>query len=301
VSDIGSVVASLKQSAGLPTQGVNQGGDSPVPSNARQSVAQQNENVATILKAANDKMAAQANEGGQSELEKALEAKDKAISDLRAQNEQLNQANLAKLDGIEALLRQSTEQPKGEDPINIPGLSDEIDNLPADLQIAKLKEAVSNIRDSVVSELRSRDENIKRVFGPLASEVSQLKQIKDRNMVTERFPHFDYPKYEGEIAQLRAELPAMSALEAASVVAAKHDPKMLLSDEPTAPVVMEQRPSMDAASGHRTGNSQPQESEEDISALLKDAIVKSRNSGNTSQANRLLEELLKRKVKPSFL
>lgn len=296
--DLGSVVSALKASEGLPTAGVNSDGDSPLPSNAgRMTVQQQNDSVAQILRDAQTKVA-QAGQSDASGLDRALEAKDKAIADLREQNEQLHQANLTKLESIEKVLQQATAKPIAEPQINIPGLSDNIDSLSADEQLKNIKDAFSQLRDGFVNELKTRDQNLKGLLGPLMNEVNQMKQIKDRNMVVEQFPNFDYQKYEGDLMKLRAEVPAMTALEAASIVAAKNDPKMLLPREPSAPVVMQPRPSMDTASGSRMNSqSSQQENPEEMMGLLKSAIVKSHNTGNSTQANRLIEELLKRKVK----
>ena len=295
--DVNDLAVALKKAEGLPTSDVNIGTAPSVAQSVNQpnqTVVQQNANVATILQDAQAKASAAA-APQESEMDRILAMKDKAIEDLKSQNSQLNLAQKSQLDKIEGFLTKGAEKPQEPAPIDLPGLPENVDDLPAELQLKAMQDTIAAMKTATTTELKTRDENLRKMLGPLANEVNQMRQIKDRNQVMDQFPNFDYDANINDINALRTEVPAMTAIEAASVVGSRVDVNMLLPSEAAVPEVMGSRPSMEAASGTR-GSSAPQEDKVDIADQLKGMIVSSHQSGNTAQAAKLTEALLKQKL-----
>ena len=300
--DFNQVSAALKQAHGLPTQAVNTEGSSAAPSNLGEPNAtpvQQNKNVAQILQSVGNEAPTQP-----SEVERILAAKDKALEASSAQIEQLNNAQQEMYKKLEEFMGSQAQTPANapEPQINLPGLPDNIDDLPAEDQLKTALETVNQLKSSLAEELKNRDQNLKNMLGPLAFQVNEMRQMKDKTQVVEQYPAFEYDKYKPDMDKLRAEVPQITALEAAQIIAAKNDPKMLLPVEADAPVTMPTRPSMEAASGTRgpTTTAEANNKEGEINSQLMDAIVGSHRAGNTSQAHQLTDALLKRKVSNIF-
>jgi len=297
VGVIANVIAAAKQAEGLPTQGVNSEMDSPPTSDAIQPGMSQQDQLSSVSKILQDiqSRSAPPQDSGESEIMRALAAKDKAIADLKAQNEHLNASQMSLNEKIEGILASTTSKPQEPAPINIPGLPSNINTMSADEQLAIMRETLVSTQAEVAKQLKERDEQFKKLFGPLASEVGQMKEIKDRNQVLQKYPKFDYEANKKNIDKLRAELPGITALEAATIIGAQTDPRVLLSDEPEAPPVMSTRPSMSAAS-LQSRNVQTGPDDGEILNTLRHNIRYAQAQGNTTQANSLIEAALKKKL-----
>jgi hypothetical protein len=297
------IVSALKQAEGLPTADVkpitpapsavvgarsNQPNDTPVQ---QQLQAQQ------IMQ---DIQSRQSQPVQQTEAERALAAKDKAIADLKAEKENLQLSNQSSLEKIEQLLTQLTTPKAPDQPVipDLPGLPDDINDRPADEQLKAVMGAYTDLKNRLGQELSNRDKQIIATFTPLVKEVQVMAAEKDKRQVLDAHPNFDYDKYLPEINQMRAELAGATALEAARLVALKHDDQAALSrSEPQVPVTEASIPSMQTASGMQPGVQDPRSDDSaQIVGQLRDAIGQANFRGNTAASSQLMEQLLKVKL-----
>lgn len=226
-----------------------------------------------------------------------LSVKDKAIEDLRLQNEGLQQ-NVASLTDkmqqfMDALAKPQDNKAKTPE-LRLPEIPDDISQRPADEQVSILTKAYSDLQSTVKGEFTTQHENLKKFLGPLAFEVAEMKKAKDRQMVSERFPKFDWKKNQQGFEKKMFTVPGLSPLEAAKLVA---DPQELLQSEPTPDYSERTLPSVAASSGRpASAQSANEPSDADVSRRLSSAIVGAHQRGNSVQAKQLFDVFLKHKL-----
>ena len=293
-------VAALKGQAGLPT-GVKLEAASPaVPSTPivepvgtpAQQEAQAAELVARIRQGAPAVT--------QSPAEAILAAKDAAIKDQGERIEKLTQMSQNTTDKVEQLLNQLSAPTEANKPqeLNLPGLPEGIEDLPAEEQLRIQSETINSLRSEVKNVLQERDDGLKKLLSPLAKEVGQMKQERDKKSVQDTFPNFDYDSNLEAMLQYQAETGWTSTMaEAASVVGGRTDPKSLLPNEASIPHVESSRPSASMAAG--VPGADPINAPADpatVSRQIRDAIVVAQQSGNNLRAQELQQEYLKNKL-----
>ena len=301
MSDMNSAVAALKGQSGLPTAGVKQTQAVASPPAASTKPVEPIGTPALQEAQARD-MVTQINQGAPTpqptEAERILAAKDQAISDQAAQINALTQTQTNQAQKVEELLTRlntSTEEKPPEGP-TLPDLPANFDELPADEQLKVQRDAFTSLRSELQNQLKQRDDDLKRAIAPMASEVSKMVQVRDKESVREAFPNFDCDTHKPAIDQYRAEMGwRATAVEAAAVVAAKLDPNMLVTPEATAPHVEVSRPSTQSVSGMPV-NQAPDTDRKSVENQLSQAIVQSHATGNSARAGQLSAALLKSKL-----
>lgn len=297
--DVNAAVAGLKGKLGLPHQGVNPpAGATPTPASQTPNMpaaspADQIARAQAILSGISDAPTVPTEDATAA----ALAAKDKAIADMQTRLENIQAASNAQTEQMAALL-EKLSPPKTAPKIpvpDLPGLPDGYEDLPADEQVKTVVNAFNSLRDSLSTTLTQDREGLFRALGPLGKQVREMQEFRDKQMVEERYPNFDWDAHKPDVDKIRAELPEATALEAAVLVAHRTDPSLLTIPDARAPVTMDTRPS---APPTQVGTS----SQDNIDALqsrvseLRNASVSERLAGRSGAANKLFDEMLKAKL-----
>lgn len=297
---LSSAVGSLRAGLGLPTNDVNTAqGSSPAqstqqsPASDRQSVspASQSREAAEIIR--------QATEPRQPEPpsdDRGTQAKDEAITDLRARLEhsQKSQEELnAKLTQLMEATMPKKQEPQ-EDPL--PEMPEMPEGITADEALKLLYEHQKRYQESVNSRIQKRDEALKGLLGPIVNEVKETAAYKDRMNVLERYPNFDYDAHKDEMDALRYQVRGLTQLEAAQLVALKHDRHdMLKASEPAAPAVEASLPSVRSATTQPSAPVANEPNAEDTKRSLQNAVVNLHQQGKGLAANQVIDQLLRMK------
>ena len=248
--------------------------------------AQQNANAAAVLSQINAP-AAPVQEAGSAQKDKAIADQQERIQNLQnavnSQTEKLTQF-------MDAL--SSAKENKTQPEVNLPSIPADIQERPAEEQVSILTNAYNELQSTVKDTFKQEREQLKAFLGPFAYEVQQMSKIKDKNLVAEAFPNYDWDANLEAYEAKRRVMPGLSAIEAARLVA---DPAQLVEAEPAVPSSEATLPSIEAASG-RVPSSQPQV---DAGALIQrynTAITDAHRRGNSVQAKQLIDGSLKQRL-----
>jgi len=301
VVDINQTVAGLKGSLGLPTQDVNTvaapstaTGQAPAPQNT--TPVQQAQNAQQILASISQP---QTEAVAQTEAQRIMAAKDKALEDTKAQIEQLTLSQQSQTEKIGELLEQlkpkQTQQGRIPAP-TLPGLPEGFDDLPANEQVATLKESFNNLQSEVANVITKDREGVLNVLGPMGGQLRKYQDQNDKVAVETKYPNFGWDAHKADIDKIRAELPGIQALEAAELIGHRVDPNLLTIPEPSAPVSMGTIPSQQSATGAQQTTADQSSNLADTIKQLQNAIVTERYAGRNASANQLTDALLKAKL-----
>jgi hypothetical protein len=290
-------VAGLKASLGLPTQGVNQNaGNPPVPAapkpNVPPSPAQQQAKANEIL----------ANVGTQQvpadQSANVMAAKDKAIDDLRTQNQQLADAMNKQTEQMAQLLERTAPPATGNQAPQIPvpempALPDNIDQLPAE-EVLKIvaenqKATQAAVRDFIVEDRKAW----LNMVGPLVQGVNESREHKAKQEVEAAYPKFNWDQHRQDVQAKMAEVGNLKPIEAAQLVAMEKDPSLLDQPDVAPPVSMPTVPSAPSTGAPPQANDQEFFQRQHA---LRDASIQQRQQGNSTTANSLFDQWLAGKV-----
>lgn len=297
--NLDGVVGALKRSMGLPAD-VKQGDASSAPHaqpNAPRATPQEQlQNAQATIQAAQEATAgagAQEQDAGDANKDAALAAKEAQIAELTS----ALQSQTEKIGDLISKwqVKDAPEPPKEPE---LPALPENFAELPAAEQLSALVDTFKSVREDMGKRLIARDNDLKALLGPLVKEVRETAAEKDKRQILEQYPKFEYQKYAPEIDTLRRQVFGLSALEAAQLIALKHDANMLTKPSAQAPVVEASRPSMRAAADTSGGRNRAAEPEDNSAAIrsLQAGILKAQQSGGSVEANKLIEQLLRIKA-----
>uniref|UniRef100_A0A6H1ZG73 Uncharacterized protein n=1 Tax=viral metagenome TaxID=1070528 RepID=A0A6H1ZG73_9ZZZZ len=304
MASIADAVVALKRSKGLPTQDVK---PSAAPSTARSAevAAARNrvapaEQVANAVASANELSALMSSTPEPEPDTSVVEKKDQAIDDLKERLDNLSQVNSSQADKLQKTLdllqglsdTVTKKQADANKPVEPPP---DVSNLPTEDAIKELARWVA--RDEIKGIVKQADENWKGILGAFAQQVRSASEVTDQIQVNKAFPRFDWDAHKAAVYEYRSKFPGVRLAEAVAVVAAQTDPNQLLPAEKRAPVTMESRPSMAAASGQpgQPNRTDPDAQKTKVMQEIFGRIRDANRRGATIERNKLAEQLLKAK------
>jgi chromosome segregation ATPase len=235
------------------------------------------------------------------EKARALKAKDDAIADLRSQNEQLQAAQQSLTAEMQKLVgelqRQNAPAPVAAP--ELPGLPENINDLPADEQLRVTVDAFQKLRAELDNRLHQNSDQLRQFLSPLGGQMKKMSEWQEEKQITETYPNFPYGEQKKEMDALRAEFKGMmTGIEAAQQIAAKTgNLDWLQQPEPSAPVVEASRPSVEAVSGPAPTIQNPQSEQwaQGISQL-NEVARQAHLQGRGNLANSIVDEVLRQKL-----
>lgn len=301
--DISSAVSNLKTSLGLPTAGVKQQvmASPPITGANRPTInnpASQIDQARAILDGITSQSASAP--PVESEQARAIEAKDRALQEEKQRSEQLNAALQSQTEQITKLVEQlsADRAPSRNAPPEppLPGLPENLTGLPVEEQLKTMMESYTKLQSELQSRLNNHNESLKKFLSPLGNRMRELSEWQEAKQIAETYPKFRLDEFKQKMGQYRAEMPGMTALEAAELVAAKNDPSMLMPDDAVAPVVEASRAPIHTASGN-AGIQNPQ-SDQYASAIAQlNAVARAAHgSGQSVLAGNAIDQILKLKL-----
>lgn len=292
--DMNRVAQGLKGQMGLDT-GVNTPEASPATVNAQQNQpadtpAQQQANTQQVLSDLKNPPQQQA-----SEQDQILAKKDQAISDQRAQIEGLQNnvsALTEKMGQMLEALAPAQGQKQQQPEVKLPDIPSDINERPAEEQINILTDAYSKVTKLVDDRFTALDDRDKKLLGPMAHEVMELKKVRAEESAKALYPNFDLDRHREDFHK-KLFTTGLSPTEVARLVA---DPSELVP-EPESDPSQEVLPSVQATTGQAPqGQTNDAADRAQYVNNLHGAILKSHQQGNTMQAKGLVDELLKTKL-----
>lgn len=300
-ANMNSAAAKLKGQLGLPHGDVNQPAAASSTAPSAITTPRQPTQAEQIAEAQSQVAQVQAAQPAQTPDQSALEAKDQAISTLTERTQQLEAAMNSQTQKVSELLEklsagQQQANDNSQQQLQLPSLPDNINDLSVEEQMHALQNTLKETQDALTSTISERDNQLRQLLGPMGHELGKVVASNDKASVLDKYPNFRYEEYKEDVQRLRAQMPGMTAIEAAELVAVRKDRDMLNvnDDVPHTEAVI---PSAQAASGRPGVSSQPtDDARESQEKQLKGLIIDAQFQGQTTQANNLIDHLLRSKL-----